>query len=180
MLASDYLHKKQDLTKQISPHVTNILWLHFFGFILKSSLPMPSVFPFFSARTSECLGVRWQRQALVTGRLAVKTMKLCRAGWRCHYLLQSLPSIWEKFLKQLLPWLPSCHCDLLFLCNWNFISLLPHAQFPTAAFEEVVIIVIISNSFTSHWLFSCKAKVEIKSCPNHSSLNTNALNQVSI
>lgn len=47
MLASDYLHNKQDLTKQISPHVPNILWLHFSRFILKSPLPMPSVFSFF-------------------------------------------------------------------------------------------------------------------------------------
>lgn len=40
-----------------------------------------------------------------------------------------------KVLKTALPWLLSCRCDLLFLCNWNFISLLLHAQFPTAALK---------------------------------------------
>lgn len=41
----------------------------------------------------------------------------------------------KSSLKQLLPWLPSGCCDLLFLCNWSFISLLPHAWFPTVALK---------------------------------------------
>lgn len=41
----------------------------------------------------------------------------------------------KSSLKQLLSWLPSGCCDLLFLCNWSFISLLLHAQFPTAALK---------------------------------------------
>lgn len=41
----------------------------------------------------------------------------------------------KSSLKQLLPRLPSGCCDLLFLCNRSFISLLPHAQFPTAALK---------------------------------------------
>lgn len=86
----------------------------------------------------------------------------------------------KSSLKQLLLWLPSHSCDLLFLCNWGFISLFATCTVSNGCFEDTLVIVIISNSFTSHCLFSCRAKIEIGSCPNHSSWNSNALSQISM
>lgn len=91
----------------------------------------------FAARTPRCLGACGQHQAFITGRLAGETMKLCGAGRRCRWLLgfRGCLRYGKSSLKQLLARLPSGCCDLLFLCNRSFISLLPHAQFPTAALK---------------------------------------------
>lgn len=133
---SDYLHNKRRFgqTNLSSCHRYTLLavffWLH-----PKLPLPCTSCFLFFLQglpNASACAdssrhslpGDSLSRQWNYAGQDGVVTISF-------RVCLQH----GKSSLKQLLPWLPSGCCDLLFLCNWSFISLLPHAQFPTAALK---------------------------------------------
>lgn len=117
MLASDYLHNKQDLTKQISPHVPNILWLHFSRFILKSPSPCLLFFPFFckdfqmpqcapTAPGTHYWETRCQDNETMQGRMALSLSSSESASnmgkvLRTAFTMASLVSLWPFVFVQL-------------------------------------------------------------------------------
>lgn len=127
----------QVLTKQISLHVTNLLyWLLSFGFILLLSPHsfIPPVFFFLQRLTNVSVCAESTRHSL-WGVSLWRQWNYAEQDGVVTIFFRVCLQYGKSSLKQLLSWLPSGCCDLLFLCNWSFISLLPHAQFPKAALK---------------------------------------------
>lgn len=132
---SDYIHNKSRFGQtNLSSCRQYTMLAVFFWLHPKPPLPVPPVFFFLQELLNVSVCADSTRHSLLGDSLSRQWNYAGQDGIVTIFFRVCL-QYGKSSLKQLLPWLLSGCCDLLFLCNWSFISLLPHAQFPTAALK---------------------------------------------